>query len=54
MMAITAIGILYFYITLRGPDVEARHKVLWFFEAHSLRPSSRCSPARSTWRWATR
>jgi hypothetical protein len=33
MMAITATGILYFYITLRGPDVEARHKVLWFFEA---------------------
>jgi len=32
-MAITAIGILYFYITLRGSDVEARHKVLWFFEA---------------------
>ena len=32
-MAITAIGLLYFYITLRGPDVEARHKVLWFFEA---------------------
>jgi hypothetical protein len=32
-MAITAIGILYFYITLRGPDVEAKHKVLWFFEA---------------------
>ncbi len=32
-MAITAIGILYFYITLRGPDVEARRKVLWFFEA---------------------
>jgi hypothetical protein len=32
-MIITATGILYFYITLRGPDVEARHKVLWFFEA---------------------
>jgi len=32
-MAITAIGILFFYISLRGPDVEARHKVLWFFEA---------------------
>jgi hypothetical protein len=32
-MLITATGILYFYITLRGPDVEARHKVLWFFEA---------------------
>ena len=32
-MAITATGIVYFYITLRGPDVEARHKVLWFFEA---------------------
>src|SRR3954470_10980999 len=32
-MAITATGILYFYITLRGPDIEARHKVLWFFEA---------------------
>ena len=32
-MAITATGILYFYITLRGPDGEARHKVLWFFEA---------------------
>ena len=32
-MAITAIGILYFYITLRGSDVEARRKVLWFFEA---------------------
>ena len=33
MMAITAIGIVYFYITLRGSDVEARRKVLWFFEA---------------------
>jgi hypothetical protein len=32
-MAITAIGIIYFYLTLRGPDVEARRKVLWFFEA---------------------
>ena len=32
-MAITATGIVYFYITLRGPDIEARHKVLWFFEA---------------------
>jgi hypothetical protein len=32
-MAITATGILFFYITLRGPDVDARHKVLWFFEA---------------------
>jgi len=32
-MAITATGILFFYITLRGADVEARHKVLWFFEA---------------------
>jgi len=32
-MAITATGILFFYITLRGPDIEARHKVLWFFEA---------------------
>ncbi len=32
-MAVTATGILYFYITLRGPDAEARHKVLWFFEA---------------------
>jgi hypothetical protein len=32
-MAITATGILFFYITLRGSDVEARHKVLWFFEA---------------------
>jgi len=32
-MAITAIGIVYFYITLRGSDVDARHKVLWFFEA---------------------
>ena len=32
-MAITATGIVYFYITLRGPDVEARHKVLWLFEA---------------------
>ena len=32
-MAVTATGILYFYITLRGADVEARHKVLWFFEA---------------------
>jgi hypothetical protein len=32
-MAITAIGLLYFYITLRGADVEARHKVLWFVEA---------------------
>jgi hypothetical protein len=32
-MVITATGILYFYITLRGSDVVARHKVLWFFEA---------------------
>ena len=32
-MAITATGLLYFYITLRGPDAEARNKVLWFFEA---------------------
>lgn len=32
-MAITATGILYFYITFRGPDVEARNKVLWFLEA---------------------
>jgi hypothetical protein len=32
-MTITATGILFFYITLRGADVEARHKVLWFFEA---------------------
>lgn len=32
-MAITATGIVYFYITLRGSDVEARRKVLWFFEA---------------------
>ncbi len=32
-MAITATGILYFYITLRGSDIEARRKVLWFFEA---------------------
>jgi hypothetical protein len=32
-MAITATGIVYFYITLRGQDVDARHKVLWFFEA---------------------
>ena len=32
-MLITATGILYFYITLRGSDVESRHKVLWFFEA---------------------
>ena len=32
-MAITVTGIVYFYITLRGPDVEAKHKVLWFFEA---------------------
>lgn len=32
-MAIAAIGILYFYITLRGSDAEARRKVLWFFEA---------------------
>ncbi len=32
-MAITATGIVYFYITLRGADIEARHKVLWFFEA---------------------
>jgi hypothetical protein len=32
-MAITATGIVYFYITLRGSDIEARHKVLWFFEA---------------------
>ena len=32
-MAVTATGILYFYITLRGSDGEARHKVLWFFEA---------------------
>jgi hypothetical protein len=33
LMAITATGIVYFYITLRGSDIEARHKVLWFFEA---------------------
>jgi len=33
LMAITATGILFFYLTLRGPDVEARRKVLWFFEA---------------------
>jgi len=32
-MAVTATGIVYFYITLRGPDLEAGHKVLWFFEA---------------------
>jgi hypothetical protein len=32
-MAITATGIVYFYITLRGTDVEAKRKVLWFFEA---------------------
>jgi len=32
-MAITATGILFFYITFRGPDVEARNKVLWFLEA---------------------
>jgi hypothetical protein len=32
-MAITATGIVYFYITLRGADPEARRKVLWFFEA---------------------
>jgi hypothetical protein len=32
-MGITATGILYFYMTFRGRDVEARHKVLWFFEA---------------------
>lgn len=33
LMAVTATGIVYFYITLRGPDLEARRKVLWFFEA---------------------
>jgi hypothetical protein len=32
-MAITLTGILFFYITLRGPDADARRKVLWFFEA---------------------
>jgi hypothetical protein len=32
-MAVTATGLLFFYITLRGADGEARHKVLWFFEA---------------------
>jgi len=32
-MAITATGLLFFYITFRGPDLEARNKVLWFFEA---------------------
>ena len=32
-MAITATGIVFFYITLRGSDAEARRKVLWFFEA---------------------
>jgi hypothetical protein len=32
-MCITATGILFFYITFRGADLEARHKVLWFFEA---------------------
>jgi hypothetical protein len=32
-MTITATGIIYFYITLRGQDAEARQKVLWFFEA---------------------
>jgi hypothetical protein len=32
-MAITATGIIYFYISFRGPDLEARRKVLWFFEA---------------------
>jgi hypothetical protein len=32
-MAITLTGILNFYITLRGPDADARRKVLWFFEA---------------------
>jgi len=28
-----ATGIVFFYITLRGSDIEARHKVLWFIEA---------------------
>lgn len=32
-MAITAAGLVYFYITLRGPDADTRHRVLWFFEA---------------------
>lgn len=32
-MLITATGLLFFYITFRGPDAEARNKVLWFFEA---------------------
>jgi len=32
-MVITATGLLFFYITFRGPDVESRNKVLWFFEA---------------------
>jgi hypothetical protein len=32
-MAITATGLLFFYITLRGADADARRKVLWFFEA---------------------
>jgi hypothetical protein len=30
---IVAIGIVYFYITYRGGDAEAKRKVLWFFEA---------------------
>lgn len=32
-MIVTATGIVYFYITLRGQDAEAKRKVLWFFEA---------------------
>jgi hypothetical protein len=32
-MAVTATGIVFFYIALRGPDAESRRKVLWFFEA---------------------
>jgi hypothetical protein len=32
-MGITLTGILYFYITFRGADAEARNKVLWFLEA---------------------
>jgi hypothetical protein len=32
-IGVVSIGILYFYITYRGDDAEAKGKVLWFFDA---------------------
>jgi hypothetical protein len=32
-IGVVSIGILYFYITYRGGDADARRKVLWFFDA---------------------